>query len=115
MPRFYPTCLKTRTHFDLLSSSLSYVMLLYPFNERKYLNERNIIITRNKKLDAQRWDTRKLPFSRSCKEKRKIEKSVDPRRKKVDSGDADQTMGLALGMRTGNPCRRDVRRFAKPY
>lgn len=90
-------------------------MFLYPFNERKYLNERNIIITRKKKLDAQRWDTRKLPFSRSCKEKRKIEKSVDPRRKKVDSGDADQTMGLALGMRTGNPCRRDVRRFAKPY
>ena len=36
-------------------------MLLYPFNERKYLNERNIIITRKKKLDAQRWDTRKLP------------------------------------------------------
>ena len=60
-PRFYPTCLKTRTHFDLLSSFLSYVMLLYPFNERKYLNERNIIITRKKKLDAQRWDTRKLP------------------------------------------------------
>lgn len=53
-----------------------------------------------------------------CKEKKKekrIEKSVDPRRKKVDSGDADRRMGLALGMRTGNPCRRDVRRFAKPY
>ena len=68
------------------------------------------------------WDTRKyswrgeffLNVKKKKKEKR-IEKSVDPRRKKVDSGDADRRMGLALGMRTGNPCRRDVRRFAKPY